>query len=130
MGPASRGPVLVVDDHPISRLLFERVLEPEGLDVIAAGSIAEAQRLLAVTAPAVVVLDLRLPDGDGLDLARRLKADPSTASCAVVACTAADDEDDERRALAAGCAALVTKPIDTQGFASLVCSLIPATIGT
>jgi CheY-like chemotaxis protein len=130
MGSASRGPVLVVDDHPISRLLFERVLEPEGVDVIAAGSIAEAQRLLAVTAPAVVVLDLQLPDGHGLDLARRLKADPSTARCAIVACTASDDEDEEPRALAAGCAALVTKPIDTHSFASLVCSLIPAAIGT
>jgi CheY-like chemotaxis protein len=118
------GPVLVVDDHPVNRLLLESVLELEGIDVLGAGSIAEAERLLERSVPPVIVLDLQLPDGYGLDLVRRLKADPRTAGCAIVACSAGDAEHEDEHASDAGCAAFVSKPIDTRSFAALVRSLI------
>jgi CheY-like chemotaxis protein len=118
------GPVLVVDDHPVNRLLLEQVLELEQVDVLAASSIAEAERVLKQTLPSVIVLDLQLPDGYGLDLARRLKADPHTSGCAIVACTAGRVRDEEALAHEAGCDRYVTKPIDTREFARLVCSLI------
>jgi two-component system cell cycle response regulator DivK len=76
--------------------------------------------------PALIVLDVQLPDGDGLDLARRLKRDPRTESCAVVACTAEAMRGDEERALAAGCDAYVSKPIDTRAFAALVSAMLNA----
>ncbi len=118
------GPVLVVDDHPVNRLLLESVLELEGIDVLGAGSIAEAERLLERAVPPVIVLDLQLPDGYGLDLVRRLQADPRTAGCAIVACTAGDAEHEDADARGAGCAAFVSKPIDTRSFAALVRALI------
>jgi CheY-like chemotaxis protein len=120
-----RGHVLVVDDHPVNRLLLEHVLELEQLEVLGAGSIAEAERVLEETVPPVIVLDLQLPDGHGLDLARRLKADPHTSGCAIVACTAARIAGEEQLARAVGCEGYVTKPIDTRRFASLVRSLMP-----
>jgi CheY-like chemotaxis protein len=126
MEVSPHGPVLVVDDHPINRLLLEHVLELEQLEVLGAGSIAEAERVLEETVPPVIVLDLQLPDGYGLDLARRLKADPHTSACAIVACTAARIPDEEHLARAIGCEGYVTKPIDTCGFARLVCSLMPS----
>jgi CheY-like chemotaxis protein len=116
--------VLVVDDHPVNRLLLESVLELEGIDVLGAGSIAEAERLLEHSVPPVIVLDLQLPDGYGLDLVRRLRADPRTAKCAIVACSAGDAEEEDVHARDAGCAAFVSKPIDTRRFADLVRSLI------
>jgi CheY-like chemotaxis protein len=119
-----RGPVLVVDDHPVNRLLLESVLELEGIDVLGAGSIAEAERLLERSVPPVIVLDLQLPDGYGLDLVRRLQADPRTAGCAIVACTAGDTEHEDVQARGAGCAAFVSKPIDTRRFAAIVRALI------
>jgi CheY-like chemotaxis protein len=70
------------------------------------------------------VLDLNLPDGDGLELARRLKTDARTASCVVLACTADAMTEDRERALQAGCDAYVSKPIDTRDFSSLVASLL------
>lgn len=101
------------------------MLELDQIEVLGAGSIAEAQSLLEEMVPPVIVLDLQLPDGYGLDLARRLKADPHTAGCAIVACTAAQIPDEARLARSVGCEGYVTKPIDTRRFGALVSSLIP-----
>ncbi len=128
MSDARHGPVLVVEDHPVNRLLLQRVLELEQLEVIGAGSIAEAERVLEDITPPVIVLDLHLPDGYGLDLARRLKADPSTSACAIVACTAGPAPNEAELAHSIGCAEYVTKPLDTRRFASLVRSLIPTAV--
>jgi two-component system cell cycle response regulator DivK len=118
--PPPAGLVLIVEDHPMNRLLVERVLEQAGYETIAAGSIAAAERILKRRRPALIVLDLRLPDGDGSELAQRLKSDPATAACAIVACSAGTDPDDRRRTLEAGCDAYVSKPLDIWSFAGLV----------
>jgi len=57
-------------------------------------------------------MDLQLPGMDGLELTRRLKADPARRSIAIIALTAYAMKGDEQRALAAGCDGYVTKPID------------------
>jgi CheY-like chemotaxis protein len=121
-GEAAR--VLVVDDHELNLKLLQRVLELGGHDVVAAGSLADAEAAIAEQLPALIVLDLQLPDGDGLDLARRLKAHPETAGCVILACTAEAMQGDAERALAAGCDAYVSKPIDTRQFAALVDELL------
>jgi DNA-binding response OmpR family regulator len=120
----TRGSVLVLDDHSMSRLLLARVLELEGFDVMQADSIAIADRLARAEKPSLIVLDVRLPDGDGLEFARRLRSDPTTSGCAILACTAAASLDDEARSLAAGCDAFVGKPIEPRAVAALVTSLI------
>lgn len=124
------GPVLVIDDHAINLKLLQRVLELEGLDIVTADSLAAAARVLRHARPPVIVLDVRLPDGNGLDFARKLKADPATAKCAIVACTAATMTGEEQQALDAGCDAFVSKPIDTRPFGELIASLMPAPGGS
>jgi CheY-like chemotaxis protein len=116
--------VLVVDDHELNLKLLKRVLELGGHDVVGASSLADAEAVLAERLPALIVLDVQLPDGDGLDLARRLKARPETAACVILACTAEAMRGDAERALAAGCDAYVSKPIDTREFAALVDELL------
>jgi CheY-like chemotaxis protein len=116
--------VLVVDDHELNLKLLQRVLELGGHDVLTAGSLGAAEEVLARELPALIVLDLQLPDGDGLDLARRLKAKPETAACVILACTAEAMQGDAERALAAGCDAYVSKPIDTREFSALVDELL------
>jgi CheY-like chemotaxis protein len=124
-GEAAR--VLVVDDHELNLKLLQRVLELGGHDVVTANSLRAADEVLAERLPALIVLDLQLPDGDGLDLARRLKARPETASCLILACTAEAMQGDDERALAAGCDAYVSKPIDTREFSALVDELLRQT---
>lgn len=119
-----RGRVLVVDDHALNLTLLERLLEREGREVRAADSVAAAERALAEEEPAMIVLDVNLPDGSGLELTRRLKAEPRTASIPIVACTAAVLPSDEDEAMEAGCDAFVAKPIDLRRFSEVISSIL------
>jgi CheY-like chemotaxis protein len=103
--------VLIVDDHPQNLKLARVVLEGAGFAVKTAIDAESALLLLAQEHPAVILMDLQLPGMDGLELTRRLKADPTTAHIAIVALTAYAMKGDEAKALAAGCDGYVTKPI-------------------
>ena len=116
--------ILVVDDHELNVALLERLLQLDGHEVRAAGSLADAERALAEEQPALIVLDLNLPDGNGLDLTRRLKSQPVTASIPILACTAGVMPADEHEALQAGCDAYVSKPIDLRRFQTIVASML------
>lgn len=106
--------VLVVEDSDAIRAAFTILLEESGYAVAAAATGAEAVRLAEGRAPDLVLLDLGLPDISGLDVLRRIKANPATAHLPVVALTGRDDEADRGALLAAGCAAYLVKPVDTQ----------------
>jgi two-component system, cell cycle response regulator DivK len=121
---SSPGRVLVVDDHDLNLKLLERLLELEGRQTRGVGSLAAAERALAEEQPAMIVLDLHLPDGSGLELTRKLKSEPRTASIPIVACTAAVLPTDEVRAREAGCDAFVAKPIDLRHFSTVVSSIL------
>jgi CheY-like chemotaxis protein len=116
--------ILVVDDHALGRKLLERLLERDGHQVTAVASLGAALTVASDRTPDLVVLDLNLSDGDGLQLAAALRADPRTTGTPVIACTAAATEEDRRRALRAGCDAYASKPIDTHEFAALVRRLL------
>lgn len=118
------GRVLIVDDHDFNLRLLERLLELEGREVRAANSLAAAEQALAEEQPVMIVLDLNLPDGSGLELTRKLKSEPRTASIPIVVCTAAVRQSDEERALEAGCDAFVSKPIDMRTFSTIVSSIL------
>lgn len=121
-GPKNR--ILVVDDHEQNLELLERLFELEGHEVRPARSISEAERAISEERPAMIVLDLNLPDGDGLELTRQLKSDGATASIPIVACTAAVTPSDEDRAVTAGCDAFIAKPVDIGRFAATVASML------
>jgi CheY-like chemotaxis protein len=106
--------VLVVEDSDAIRAAFTILLEESGYAVAAAANGAEAVRLAAERAPDLVLLDLGLPDISGLEVTRRIKADPATARIPLVALTGRDDAADRDALLAAGCADYLVKPVDTQ----------------
>jgi CheY-like chemotaxis protein len=117
--------VLVVDDQPLNLKLAQRVLEIEGYDVLAAASAEEAERAVEEFSPRLIVMDLHMPGMDGLELTRRLKADPSTRDVVIVACTAAAMKRDQDDALEAGCDGYVSKPVDTRSFARFIAAHLP-----
>lgn len=129
MTTVASGPVLVIDDHPLNRKLLERVLALDGYRTLSAGSIAQAEALLAGTDPALIILDICLPDGDGLELARRLKSHPTRAGCPIIACSAGPAPEEARRALDAGCQAYVGKPIEIGYVSELVAGLMAPALG-
>ena len=103
--------VLIVEDDPASRLLATATLEGQGFHVAATGSAENAIELIARQAPDLILMDIQLPGMDGLELTRKLKADPATAHIAVVALTAHTLPLHQRAAMAAGCAGYIAKPV-------------------
>lgn len=110
----SAGTVLLVEDSDAIRDAFTILLEDAGYRVLGAGTGADALRLAAEHGPDLVLLDMGLPDMTGLEVVRRIKGDPATAGIAVVAVTGRDEDADRRACLAAGCAAYIVKPVNTQ----------------
>lgn len=117
-------PILIVDDSPVNLKLARLVLEGEGYVVRTANDAEEALRMLETYSPRLVLMDIQLPGIDGLELTRRLKADPSRSSIIVVALTAYAMKGDEEKALAAGCDGYITKPIDVDGLPRVVARLL------
>ena len=94
--------VLVVDDAADPTDPLCRLLRRAGYDVSCAGGLTDALPLLASGRVSTVLLDLLLPDVDGLEILQRIRADPRTAAVPVVMFTAADDGRLRNRAVGAG----------------------------
>lgn len=120
----TRPVVLVVEDHPMNTKLVSFVLRSRGLDVITAGSAQAARAELALAVPAAILMDVQLPEVDGLTLTRELRTDPRLATIPIVAVTAYAMARDRLAAMDAGCDAFVSKPIDTQALGDLVTELV------
>jgi CheY-like chemotaxis protein len=106
--------ILVVDDNPENLKLARVLLLGEGYVVHTAMSAEQALALLEEMRPRLILMDLQLPGMDGLELTGRIKADPATRDILIVALTAYAMKGDEEKALAAGCDAYLSKPIDTK----------------
>jgi len=111
MGRDSR--LLIVDDNATTRYAMRRVLERHGYQVLEAGTGSEGLALVAGTAPDALVLDVNLPDMSGFDIARQLRADPSTALLPLIHVSAASIEtNDIITGLDAGGDAYLIHPVD------------------
>ena len=106
--------ILVIEDHPTQLKLARVVLSAAGHQVSDAVAAEQAFTAIKADRPQIILLDLALPDMDGLTLARRLKADPATRDIHIVAVTAYPEEYSKAAALAAGCDGYLVKPIDTR----------------
>ena len=106
-------PVLIVDDTPVGLKLTRLLLAREGYDVRTAESAEEALSALDEFQPKLILTDVQLPGIDGLEMTRRIKADPRTKDITIVALSARALRGDEVKARAAGCDGYITKPIDT-----------------
>jgi CheY-like chemotaxis protein len=113
-------PILVVDDNPANRRLAQAVLEGVGHDVHGVPDAETAVEAVASLHPTLILMDIQLPGLDGLELTRRLKADPATREIVIVATTAYAMPGDELKATEAGCDAYMTKPIDIHALREMV----------
>jgi CheY-like chemotaxis protein len=113
-------PILIVDDTPVNLKLTRILLAHEGYDVRTATSAEEALRVMESFHPRLVLADIQMPGMDGLEMTRRIKADPRNRDVIVVALTALAMKGDEERAIEAGCDGYITKPIDTRALGDRV----------
>src|SRR6266851_7794465 len=113
-------PILIVDDNAQNLKLAKVILAAEGYEVRTAIDAEDALRILESFTPRLILMDLQLPRMDGLELTRRIKADPSRREIIIIALTAYAMKGDEEKALAAGCDGYMSKPIDTDALPRMV----------
>jgi two-component system cell cycle response regulator DivK len=104
--------VLCIEDNSVNMLLVSRIVEAEGHELIQAADGASALDILSDTVPDIILLDINLPGIDGLELARRIRADEKLASIPLIATTAQVLVGDRERCLEAGCDDYLPKPLD------------------
>jgi two-component system, response regulator len=129
----SDGTILLVEDDEDDRILVLRALKKAGVNnpIKIAGDGAEALALFAGEfgpasghpLPTVVLLDLKLPKVDGLEVLRRLRANPHTKFVPVVMLTSSDEQEDVLRSYELGANSYVRKPVDFAQFAETVAQL-------
>jgi two-component system KDP operon response regulator KdpE len=109
--PAPRTRVLVVDDEPQIVRALKVVLREAGFEVLAAETAAQALDVAAVRAPEAAIVDLVLPDGDGVEVTRTLR---EWSEMPILVLSAVGEEDQKVRALEAGADDYITKPFGTR----------------
>ena len=116
----AREPILIVDDNPQNLKLAKVILAAEGYEVKTAIDAEDALRILESFRPRLILMDLQLPRMDGLELTRRLRADPARREIIIIALTAYAMKGDDEKAFAAGCDGYMSKPIDIDALPRVV----------
>ena len=116
--------ILVVEDYEDTSLAMRLALEELGYRILEASDGEQAVRVALEERPDIILMDLSLPVLDGLDATRRIRQHPETADTVIVAVTAHIEPDYRTKALAAGCNAYVTKPIDFDWLNDLIGNLL------
>jgi len=112
--------ILIVDDEPANLLVLESVLNDPGYRIVRALSADQALLALMGQEFAVMVLDIQLPDMNGIEALRRIREDPALDVVAVIAVSASVMPDDQQKIVASGFDAFVTKPINMKAFLDTV----------
>ena len=106
--------LLIVDDKPQNLRLISDFLAEQGFELMLSRSGAQALEKVRMEPPDLVLLDLRMPEMDGFEVCRRLKADPDTSDIPVIFMTAVDDTAHKVEGFALGAVDYITKPIQRE----------------
>lgn len=121
---ANRARILIVEDNERNLKLVRDLLQVNGYDTLEARNAEDGVSLAGEHLPDLILMDIRLPDADGITALGHLRADGRTASIGVVALTAYAMDDDRQRLLQAGFDAYIEKPIDVKRFPEQVRELL------
>ena len=104
--------ILIVDDYEDSRQMMRKLLEMIGYSVLEADNGLDAVRITQQKRPSLVIMDLGLPLLSGMDAARMIHETPETSEIPIIVLSAYDAAIAEDDAIACGCSAYLTKPVD------------------
>src|SRR5881409_1714829 len=108
----TKSTILIVDDEPLGRELLSDLLLPQGYQLVFADNGRTALAKAAQLTPDLVLTDVMMPDMDGFDLCRAMRADPILAEVPIIMLTALDDRDSRLHGLEAGADEFLSKPFD------------------
>ena len=108
--------MLVVEDNETNMYLIKFMLEKSGYEVIEAGEGAAGVELAIKEKPDLIIMDIQLPDIDGLETTKRIRASEADGEIPIIALTSFAMAGDKERALAAGCTGYIEKPINPETF--------------
>jgi DNA-binding response OmpR family regulator len=106
------GKILVVDDDPLAARLMGLSLGSEGFQVSTAANASEGLRAIQAERPDLIILDIMMPDIDGIQMCQQLRSQPSTADIPIILLTGKTQTDDKIAGLRAGADDYITKPAD------------------
>jgi two-component system cell cycle response regulator DivK len=112
--------ILIIEDNPSNLKLAKICLQKVGYKVMTSATAEEGLELLRSTKPDMILMDLQLPQMDGLQLTSILKKNPQTQDIIIIALTAYAMEGDELRALSYGCDGYISKPFNTRTLATTI----------
>jgi CheY-like chemotaxis protein len=116
--------ILIVEDNDKNRKLVRDVLTFKGYEVIETETGEEGVRLAQERRPTLVLMDIRLPGIDGVEVLRRLRAEETTRAIPVMAMTASVMSEDRQKIMAAGFDGYQSKPINVSDFVAAVAELL------
>ncbi len=119
-----RKKILVIEDDQLNMELLSDVLGKEGFDTVQKFNAADGITAAQTEKPDLIIMDISLPDLDGLEAAKKLKKQSATASIPVIALTAHAMKGDREKAIEAGCDDYLTKPIDIKVFLEKIKSYV------
>lgn len=117
--------VLIVEDNELNMKLFNDLLQAHGYVTVGTRHGGEAVDLARQHRPDLILMDIQLPEISGIDVTRRLKADPELKAIPVIAVTAFAMKGDEERIREGGCEAYLSKPISVAKFLETVRQFLP-----
>ena len=117
--------VLIVEDNAMNAKLVRDVLRFKGYDTLEAATGREGVRLCIEHLPDLVLMDIQLPDIDGMTAFEQIRAHPRTREIPVFVVTASVMPHDQRRIAASGFDAFISKPIDVKSFVETVGRFVP-----
>jgi len=112
--------ILIVEDNEMNRDVLSRRLRRRGYEVLIATAGLEGLRLATDARPDLILMDLGMPDIDGWECTKRLKAEALTSAIPIIALTAHAMKEDLEKCLSAGCNSYLSKPYRRDGLISLV----------
>jgi two-component system cell cycle response regulator DivK len=108
--------ILYIDDDTFNRLLVRRILMAEGMEVEESESAIRGIQMAEANPPDLILMDMSMPDMDGLTATRKIRTIPAISQIPVIAVTANVMQGDKERTLNAGCDGYIGKPIDVDTF--------------
>lgn len=108
--------ILYIDDDMANRMLVKRVLMADGIEMDEAENAHDGIQMATDNPPDLILMDISMPDMDGLTATNRIRQIPEIASISVIALTANAMTGDKERFLEAGCDGYISKPIDIDTF--------------